>query len=254
MKKTITRKKLVKYLDEFMGIAAVQDDSLNGLQVEGSSRVGKISFAVDACQETVESAARADADMLIVHHGLLWGKTKRITGVMQKRLSVLLGRSISLYAVHLPLDLHEKVGNNVELARLLGFKIRNKFARYKGTEIGYTASPPKPVSRSLVVKKLESLLEANASILPFGPKEIKTAGIVSGGGSFFAAEAKDLGCDSLITGETSHVGYHIAKECEMNMIFAGHYASETVGLKALAGHLKKEFKLECSFISAPTGF
>ncbi len=251
---SISRDRLTRYLDEYLAISSITDDSLNGMQVEGKARISKIAFAVDACLESIRTAARIHANVLIVHHGLFWGRNERIIGVMQKRISVLLARRISLYAIHLPLDCHDEVGNNVELARILGLDHLGKFAEYKGTKIGVLAGTAKLLRREEIKNKLEKKLKTRVEMLSFGPSKVQRIGIVSGGAGFFAAEAKTEGCDMLITGETSHAAFHLAKEAGINVLFAGHYASETVGLKALAKHLQKQFSITCKFISAPTGF
>jgi dinuclear metal center YbgI/SA1388 family protein len=253
-KKLINRIRLVKYLDDYLQIASIADDSQNGLQVEGSARINKLAFAVDACLQTIKAAARFKADMLIVHHGLLWSRRERITGIMQQRINWLLKHNISLYAAHLPLDCHEEVGNNVELARILGLEFKARFAKYHGIEIGIIAEAPRRTSRDRIMRMLEQSLNTKASLLAFGPEIVKRAGIVSGDADFAALEASDKGCDTFITGETSHVAFHLAKESRMNVVYAGHYASETVGLKALEKHLRKTFSVKCKFISAPTGF
>lgn len=253
-KKTITRNRLVRHLDEYLNVGTIIDDSLNGLQVEGAARVARIALAVDACQQTITAAVRARAEILIVHHGLFWGRRERITGVMQARIKRLLTHNISLYAAHLPLDCHREIGNNAELARLLGFDVTAPFAKYKGIDIGILAGTPRPVSRTGVVKRIERELDTTATVLPFGPTAVKRIGIVSGGGDFAVGEALQHGCDTFITGETSHVAFHFAKEGKMNIIYAGHYASETVGLKALGRHLGDRYGVACTFLSAPTGF
>jgi dinuclear metal center YbgI/SA1388 family protein len=253
-KKSISRKKLVSYLDTFLAVPSITDDAHNGLQVEGAPRISKAAFAVDACLQTVRLAARSRANILIVHHGLLWGgRNQPITGVMKDRISLLLSHRISLYASHLPLDYHDEVGNNVMLARLLDLNILGKYASYKGTDIGVLAGPKKDLKRTELVRKLEKALHTSAKILPFGPSAIKKAGIVSGDGAFAIADTKNRDADTLITGETEHIAYHFAKEAKLNMICAGHYATETVGVKALAAHLREKFLIDCEFISAPTG-
>ena len=252
--KTITRNRLVRYLDEYLKIDKIPDDSVNGLQVEGGTRITKIAFAVDACAQTINAAVRARADMLIVHHGLFWSRGERIVGVMRKRIAALVKHNISLYAAHLPLDCHEEVGNNVELARLLDLRITSKFALYKGLDIGVIAEAPNPLPRKRVVSCIEEKLDTTATVLSFGPATIKRAGIVSGGADFAVGDAIKRGCDTFITGETSHVAFHFAKEGKINIIYAGHYASETVGLKALGSHLNEKFNTTCTFITAPTGF
>ena len=252
--KTITRSRLIDYLDDYLNVAAIPDRSLNGLQIEGSGRILRAAFAVDACLKTIRDTARIGADILVVHHGLFWSRNERITGVLRKRIAALIENNISLYAAHLPLDCHQEVGNNVELARLLGFSLGKRFADYHGVEIGFTAESDSTMSRAALVKKIEKVLKSPVDHLDFGPARIKRIGIVSGEAAEYAAEARELGCDAFVTGETSHMAYHLAKEARINVMHAGHYASETVGVKALARHLRAKFSLECRFLSAPTGY
>jgi dinuclear metal center YbgI/SA1388 family protein len=254
MERSITRSGLVRYLDGYLKIGSIPDSSLNGLQVEGRARIERAAFAVDASLETIRAAARAGAGILIVHHGLFWGRGERITGVMRKRIGALLASDLSLYAAHLPLDCHEEVGNNVEIARLLGLSLGEKFADYHGVLIGFTARAKTPLTRAALVRTVEKRLRCRVARLDFGPARIRAVGIVSGGAAEYAVEAKTLGCDAFITGETSHSAYHPAKEARINVIYAGHYASETVGVKALARHLGRKFGIDCRFIPAPTGF
>jgi dinuclear metal center YbgI/SA1388 family protein len=252
--RAIARTKLVRYLDDYLKIGSIPDRSLNGLQVEGHARIRRAAFAVDASLEAIRAAARMRAEILIVHHGLFWSENERITGVMRGRIGALVENDISLYAAHLPLDCHGEVGNNVELVRLFGFELGETFADYHGVRLGFTATSKSPLTRAALSNKIERALRCRVSRLEFGPSTIRRIGIVSGGAAVFAAEAKDLGCDALITGETSHTAYHMAKEARINVFFAGHYASETVGVKALARHLRDVFHLDCRFIAAPTGF
>lgn len=251
---SVTRDRLTRYLDGYLDVPAIADDSVNGLQVEGSPRISRAAFAVDACQKSFRAAARVGAQILIVHHGLFWGKREAVTGIMKKRIATLFEHDISLYAVHLPLDCHAEVGNNVQLAALMGLTIRGKFADYKGTRIGVLAEPPKPLAREKLLRSIEQKLSTRAELWSFGAAVARRIGLVSGGGDFAVAEARRDGCDTLITGETSHQVYHIAKEERINVIFAGHYATETVGLKALAGHVTNRFGIDCRFLAAPTGY
>jgi dinuclear metal center YbgI/SA1388 family protein len=252
--KTITRQRLVRHLDDYLKISSIPDSSLNGLQVEGAARVHRVAFSVDACLETIRSAARWNADMLVVHHGLFWNRKERLTGVMARRVSALVRGGISLYAAHLPLDCHEEVGNNVELARLLGLKRGAPFGDYHGVLIGFLAEADKGMPLSELVGRIKASLKSTPELLAFGTKRVRKIAIISGGAAEFVTEASDAGCDTFVTGETSHIAYHLAKEARINLIYAGHYASETVGVRALARHLKKRFSLQCRFISAPTGY
>lgn len=250
----MTKGKLVEYLDDYLKIDSVKDRSQNGLQVDGAATVEKVAVAVDACLDTIREAGSWGADMLIVHHGLFWGREERITGVMYQRIAALVGSETCLYAAHLPLDCHPEVGNNVELVRLLGLRGETPFAEYGGVDIGFIATPAGNLSRDELVDKVSDVLGSKAEVLPFGPEKVERIGVISGSAADYAAEAREHGCDTLLTGETSHVAYHLAKEAQINLVYAGHYASETVGVKALGEHLSKQFSLKCEFIAAPTGY
>lgn len=254
MKKTIALSTAVKHLDEYLRIDAIADLSQNGLQVQGRPRFDRAAFAVDASLAAIRAAARLGAGMLVVHHGLFWGRNERITGVVRKRIGALVENDMSLYAAHLPLDCHEKVGNNVEIVRLLGLELGEKFADYHGVKIGYLANAKTPLTRPALGRSIEKALGSRVVRLDAGPARIRRIGVVSGGAAEFAAEARECGCQALVTGETSHAAYHTAVEAAINVFFAGHYASETVGVKALARHIESRFGIDCRFVEAPTGY
>jgi dinuclear metal center YbgI/SA1388 family protein len=248
------RDRLTEYLDGILDLETYSGDrSLNGLQVEGKKEVHRAALAVDACGESISKAARRGADMLIVHHGLLWGEQAPITGIMAGRVGTLLEKGVSLYAAHLPLDCHPEIGNNAQLAGMLGIPETEKFGRYAGVEIGLCGKMPRPVKIEGLRRKLSSLLGAPVQAFAFGPKTVRKIGIVSGGGAALTQAAADAGCDALLTGETSHSSYHVARENGISLIFAGHYATETFGVKALGDLLKQEFGLKTFFIDLPTG-
>ena len=249
-----TRKKIVQYLDTYLNTKAVKDASWNGLQFEGAPSVKKIVFSVDAGVEVFERAAEEKADMLIVHHGMFWKHgDPSINGINKKRLDILYKNNISLYASHLPLDMHKKVGNNAELFRLIGARITGEFGMYDGAHVSFMGRFTKPVTLKTVTKKLEKTLSTECTVLAFGPKKIKTVGLVSGGAGYACAgEAIDRGLDLYITGEELEV-YHMARDAGINIIFAGHHATETTGVQALQKHLDKKFKVKTVFIDVPTG-
>ena len=253
-KKSITRDRLVAYLNDYLSINDIPDSSPNGLQVQGRPRVGKLAFAVDASVQTIRAAVRSRADMLIVHHGLFWGIHQQIVGNLHKRIAALIKADLSLYAAHLPLDCHQEIGNNVQLARLLDMKVVGRFADYHGVVIGTLAHCEKPLRRDRLADNINKRLEVKVDILPFGSAVVRNVGIISGEAAKFAEDARRAGCDTLITGETSHTAYHMAKEAEINVIYGGHYATETVGLRALAEHVRQTLGLSYKFISAPTGY
>jgi dinuclear metal center YbgI/SA1388 family protein len=252
--RSTTRDGLVAYLDDYLAIMDIPDASPNGLQVQGRARVGKLAFAVDASVQTIRAAVKSRADMLIVHHGLFWGTHQQIVGNLYKRIAALIKADLSLYAVHLPLDCHQEIGNNVELARLLDLKVVGRFGDYHGVIIGTLAHCEKPLRRERLTDNINKRLEVEVDLLPFGPAEVRNVGIISGEAAKFAEDARRSGCDTLITGESSHTAYHMAKEAGINVIYGGHYATETVGLRALAEHLRQTLNLSCKFISAPTGY
>ncbi len=247
-------KTVITFLDETLKITDFpRDSSLNGLQVEACRTVRRAALAVDVCEKSIKRAARIGADLLIVHHGLFWGKMEPITGVSAVRVGLLFENSISLYAAHLPLDSHPEIGNNAQLARMLGIDGPEPFGRYRGTEIGMCGMLPRSIAPGGLANKLKGMLGAPVRVFGFGSARIARVGIVSGGGASLAEEAARKGLDALITGETSHGAYHIAREAGINLLCAGHYATETLGVRALGKLLRRESGLETRFIDIPTG-
>ena len=247
------RDELVAFLDEYLQISAYPDKSSNGLQVEGKPEVERVAFAVDTTLKTIERAAKAKADMLIVHHGMIWGGLNYITGMHYKRLKALMEGEINLYAAHLPLDVHPEVGNNVELLKLLGLKPKGPFGDYRGLSIGYWGEFERPEPIEKVAQIIAEKLDATVKTYEFGKREVKTVGAVSGAGAFALEEAWKKGIDLLITGEFGHADYLTAVDLPQSVLVAGHYKTETLGVKALMGLLKERFGLEVFFIDEPTG-
>lgn len=246
---------LARYMDELLETSRWEtvDSSLNGLQVEGGPHVRALAFAVDTSLETIRMCRENGANMLIVHHGLFWGKPLAITGSHRSRVKTLLDDGISLYAAHLPLDFHPVLGHNAMLAVKLGLQSTGPLAVEKGLPIGLIASASQAFERNDFIARLDSLLETHSQVLPFGPDTIEHIGICSGGGAKMLTEPLSRRIDTFITGEASHTIYHFAREWGVNVIFAGHYATETPGLKALSDHLSARFSLAVSFLDAPTG-
>ena len=248
------RDDLVAYLNDFLRVKAIKDDSNNGLQVEGADKVDRLGFAVDASLAAVQGAAEAGAQMLVVHHGLFWGKPLMVTGIHRRRLGQLLEANLSLYAAHLPLDMHEEVGNNAVLARWLNLEEVMPFGEYQGMPVGMAGHLPATMSMGDFAALVESALQEQIiQIWPFGSPNVRQVGIVSGGAAFLLDQAAAAGVDVYLTGEVSHGSYHAAHELGLNVVFGGHYATETAGLKALAGHLAGKFDLETVFLDLPTG-
>jgi dinuclear metal center YbgI/SA1388 family protein len=250
----MNREELVEYLDELLEVASIEDRSNNGLQLEGAAKVERVAFAVDASLAAFEAAVDAGAQMLVVHHGLFWGEPIMVTGTHRRRLQVLLVAGVSLYAVHLPLDFHPQLGNNAVLARWLGLQDVAPFGLYKGYPAGVAGTLPQAVGLEAFAAQVEEVLgEPVIRIWPFGPSVVRRVGIVSGGASFLLDQAAEAGVDVYLTGEMSHSAYHQAQELGLNVVFGGHYATETAGLKALADHLAHKFGLTTVFLDLPTG-
>lgn len=244
---------LVNYLNEYLHVAAIEDRSNNGLQVEGTSEVNTLAFAVDACLASFEAARDVQAQLLITHHGLFWSEVTLLTGPHFKRIKTLLDANINLYAAHLPLDEHTEVGNNVELCRLLGLMDIQPWGRYKSSPAGYGGLLPQPMALNDLAAQIDRLLSTHSRVLNFGPPIVDRVAVSSGGAAMFIPQVQAAGYSTYFSGETSHSKYHDAKDYGLNVIYAGHYATETVGLKALARHLTQQFNLHTVFIDLPTG-
>lgn len=249
-----TLQKVVDFLDNYLKIDDIEDSSWNGLQFEGAPYVRKIAFAVDASVDSFERATQENADMLIVHHGHFWSNhNPSVRGWTKERVDFLYKNKLSLYACHLPLDRHKEIGNNAQLLKILGARIKSEFLYHKGKNIGWIGERKKPITLKETELKLIDSLKTKCIILPFGRENIKSIAVCSGGGSYGGFyEALELNADLYITGDTAEV-YYTAKDSGMNVIFAGHHATETVGLEALSKFLEKSLKVDVLFIDLPTG-
>lgn len=233
---------------------AKADNSLNGLQVGClDAPLHTVAFAVDASLETIRRARERGAQALFVHHGLLWGRQERLTGTMYGRLRELIAADMALYACHLPLDAHPEVGNNAVLARLLALQAVEPFGEYHGAMIGCKGVLPEPLSMETIRHRLLGDGSAILAVLPFGPKLMRSVGIISGGAAYDVSQAIDQSLDLYVTGECTHSIYHNVMEAGINMLSVGHYASEVHGVKALAERASLELGLESFFVDCPTG-
>ena len=247
------RDELVTYLDEYLHIADIKDYGPQGLQVEsGNDQIGKIGLAVDAAPPVIRAAAAWGADMLLVHHGVLWRTVDRIAGSLGERVRLFMAHGINLYAAHLPLDAHPVVGNNAVLAQMFGVNVAGTWAAPSGTPLGVWGEMVEKRPLSTLTTEINEKLNTTARVLAHGSETVGTIAIISGFGADLVAEAKALGADTVLTGETSHANYWAASDYDMNVIFAGHYATETVGVQALGRHLTQEFELETKFFDFPT--
>jgi dinuclear metal center YbgI/SA1388 family protein len=256
---TIRAAELAHRLDRLLGVEGHPEyaAALNGLQVDHQGPVRRIAAAVDASQRTIEGAAAASANFLIVHHGLFWGGNQKIVGSAYVRFRLLFQHDIALYSAHLPLDSHAEFGNNVLLARELGLTPSAPFGSYNGVPIG--VSGESDIATELLLAEADSFARrhggsARTSELPPGHRTRKWA-ISTGAGASTEAlrEAESARIHTLITGEGPHHTAVEAPERGVVVIYAGHYATETLGVAAIAQRVADEAGLPWSFVSAPTG-
>ncbi|WP_195892517.1 Nif3-like dinuclear metal center hexameric protein [Halopiger goleimassiliensis] len=232
------------------------DASANGLQVgPDEKQVERVAVAVDGVAETFERAIEADADLLVTHHGVSWGGFDRVTGRTYDRLEPLLANDLALYVSHLPLDGHQELGNAAGVADVLGLEDRSPFGELGPEYIGQRGTAPEPYSREQLCDELEDELRTGdrpVRCLEFGPDEVEDVAIVTGSGTDWLDEAVAAGADALVTGEGKHQVYHEAREAGINVVLAGHYATETFGVRALQD-LVEDWGLETTYLESPTG-
>jgi len=248
------RDEIVRFLDERLYVHRVKDKSSNGLQVAGKNEVTRLAVATDAAMATYKRAFAEKCEMVIVHHGLIWGGIQYVTYRNREHLKFLLEHDINLYAAHLPLDIHPEIGNNAILARHIGLKKTQPFGNYHGEEIGISGKLAVPLAAQEIADRFAAHLGGTPRILGFGPAENRTIAIVSGGGGSAIDEVVEKSFDCFVTGEASHEIYHSALEGRINTVLLGHYLSETVGVRALGEEASARFGISMVFIDEPTGF
>ena len=248
------RSQLVEYLNAELRLAEFDDSSKNGLQVDGPEEVTRVALAVDASLAAFRAAAGKQAQLLIVHHGMFWARPVMLTGPAFRRVKALIDGGVGLYAAHLPLDAHPKFGNNIELCRRLGLRKIKPFGNYHKMTIGFAGELPRAMPLSAMVDCLRRATGAPAAlVLDGGPKRARRIGCVSGGAADMVEQAAAAGLDTYVTGETSHSYFHSGPENNVNVIYGGHYATETTGIRALGRRLQSRFRLETVFLDIPTG-
>ncbi len=257
MIKKIPLHSIVDYLNLNLSISKFPDIALNGLQIESRNKdISKIAFSVDAGLSVMQAAINQGADLLITHHGILWGKQEALIGPLATKVDLCLRSELSLYSAHLPLDGHPTLGNAAQLAsqELECSEINIDFS-HQGAPLGVVAQLRVSTPLTQIASKLARCEGALTPplILPFGAKDIKSVGIVTGSGSAFIPEAARKGVDLFISGEPKQEAYHLSKELSLSSLFIGHYASEIFGVRALQRVLEERFGVETVWISEPTG-
>lgn len=252
---SIELQEIVAALDDALRPAEIPDApvALNGLQVENDGRVHKVALAVDGSQKTLEDAVAAGADMLLLHHGLYWGGLRPLTGWWKRKVETCLGNNLAVYAAHLPLDVHPQLGNNARIAAELGLQAVEPALDYKGIRLGMSGMFPGSVAelrdRYAAITRSAVTGVVHDAAAPAG-RVLVCSG--SGGPEIYNAAA--LGYTTYLTGEQNHWVYNAAQDMGVNILFAGHYATETFGVRALGELIRRRFGLPTVFIDNPTGY
>jgi dinuclear metal center YbgI/SA1388 family protein len=241
------RQDLLDYLDRLLEVGQYQDYAPNGLQVEGRQEIKRIVFGVTASQALIEQAIHKQADAIIVHHGYFWkNEPLTITGMKYRRIKALIENNINLIGYHLPLDGHAELGNNAQLAKL--WQIEDITPSPGLVRLGRLAQPQ---SIEHFIETVAQSLQRQPLHLPGGPQEVQKIAWCSGGAQGYIGQAVEWGADVYISGEVSEQTTHIAQESGINYLAAGHHATETWGVQALAEHLSQAFDLHCEFVDCP---
>lgn len=241
------RDEIIAFADELLELDAYPDYGPMGLQVAGAREVSRIASGVSASLELFQRAANSGAEMLLVHHGLLWDSAPRmIDDAAVRRLKTLLDADITLAAYHLALDAHPEVGNNALLARELGIEPAERFAG-----IGYGGRLTEPATVDEFVGRVQDALDSEPIVFAHGPDLVQRAAVVTGGAGKHLADAAREGYDLFLTGEPEEPSLHIARELGIHFMAAGHYATERIGIQALTERLAQRFDLEWEFIDLP---
>ena len=245
---------IVNYLDQLLWTSEVRDypQAHNGLQLANGGIIKRVAVAVDACLPVIEQAIAAEADLLIVHHGLFWSGLQPITGAYYQKLKLALQHGLAIYSSHLPLDRHPQIGNAVLLAKELGLRELTPASKVFDELIGVKGIC-KPMLRAPFLELVSKAVGGKVHLAPGASEVVEKVLVVTGAaGSDILAASKE-GIDTFVTGEGPHWSYTMAEELGINLIYAGHYATETFGVKALGAHLFEKFDLPWSFIDHPTG-
>ncbi|WP_321324622.1 Nif3-like dinuclear metal center hexameric protein [Thiomicrorhabdus sp.] len=238
------RAELQSYLNDYLKVAEFKDYAPNGLQIEGCEQINTIVTGVTACQALIDEAIKLNADAILVHHGYFWkSEPEVITGFKQKRIKSLLLNDINLFGYHLPLDAHEELGNNALLGKLWSLQDITPIPGL--VKLGQLSES---VSIDDFKKMVSTSLNREVLHLPGGPSSVKTIAWCSGGAQGYIDQAIEWQADVYISGEVSEQTTHLAKECGIHYLAAGHHATERVGIKALGEHLAQKFDLQCYFV------
>ena len=241
------RDEIIAFCDELLDVGAYPDYGPVGLQVVGAAEVRKVVCGVSASRELFERAAEAEAQLVLVHHGLFWEKESRVVDrIVRGRLQALFEADLTLLGYHLALDAHAEIGNNAYLCRELGVEPERRF-----TDWGWGGSLAAPVPASDFANRVQEVVGRMPLVFSYGPEEIRRVAICSGGAGRYLGTAIAEGYDCFLTGEADEPTKHLAKEAGVHFVAAGHYATETSGVQALAARVAERFDVEWEFVDLP---
>jgi len=244
---------MIMFLDRELRTAEIPDyaGAINGLQLANDGAVPRVIAAVDASLAVVEEAARGGPALLVVHHGMFWQGAQPLTGATYRKIKAAMQAGLAIYSSHIPLDIHPAWGNNVIMAQRIGLADPQPFFPWKGIQLGIRGRWEG--SREELAASIRSAVGSPAHLCPGGPENPRQIGIITGGAGSEIAKVAAEEIDTFITGEGPHWSYLLAEESGMNVFYAGHYATETFGVKALAAVLSARFAVPWNFLDRPTG-
>ncbi len=250
---------IAAFADQLLDVAGILDypGALNGVQFANRGEIERIVTAVDFSSAAIDGAIRSGARLVLVHHGMFWGGAQPIVGHRYRRVRALIEHDIGVYSSHLPLDVHPELGNNALLARRLGLEPSGGFASFQGKSIGLSGNASIP-TRVLADRAAELSREFGGTLVstPFESERVtRSWGLCTGAGADSATlrEAAERGLDTVIVGEGPHHTAVEARELGIVVLYAGHYATETLGIRALGEAIASRFDIQSTFIDAPTG-
>jgi len=243
---------ILEYVDGYLGVTSHPDypNACNGLQVDGPKEVTRLCTAVDASEAAIAEAVSRNAHLLMVHHGLFWDGLLPLTGRRHRKVARLIRGDLGIYSIHLPLDAHAEIGNCILLTRALEISPVGRFGAFQGAELGWWGESY--FERNRLVERAQAVLGGPVQLLAYGPERTERVGVITGSGGSLVEDAARLGLDTLVTGEGPHHAAIAAAELGINVVYGGHYATETFGIRALGEHLAERFGLEQEFLDLPT--
>jgi len=249
----LLREELIQYLSKYLNSDNIEDYCLNGLQIEGNPIIKSIVTGVSLSQDLINIAIKIGADTILVHHGIFWkNEKKQIIGIKKKRIKNLLSHNINLISYHIPLDIHQEIGNNIELAKHCGWSIIKNFNTGTQFSLGILGKIP-PTELKMFTKDLSNKINQKINFIQGNNYLVENLSWCTGAGQDFIEYAALSGSDTFLSGEVSERTYYLAKELKINYIIAGHYATEKYGIQSLGNHLKEKFlkKISIQFIDIP---